>query len=99
MNGEITHILNTIKEKFTDDSDLLWTHYETAEEVRHELDNYIEHIRQGDESCFEQLYVHFLPTATFQEHAIQNYWTEEYMALAGRFDTLYEQWKNRADHR
>jgi hypothetical protein len=89
MMQELVEIINTVKEKFTDDSDLLWTSYDNAKEVRDELDGHIEQLNQGDKSCLEKLDIHFSPTSTFQEHSIQNGWTKEYMELANRFDIIH----------
>ena len=86
-------ILSKIKERFTDDSDLLWTSYETAKELRDELDTCIEQLGKGDKSCLENLNMHFLPASTFQEHSLQNDWTNEYMKLSEKFDSIYTRMK------
>jgi len=98
MTLELIDILNKVKEKFTDDSDLLWTSYETAKEVRNELDVCIEQLGKGDKSCLENLNMHFLPTSTFQEHSLQNNWTNEYMKLSEKFDSIYAKIKNHSEH-
>lgn len=85
----LIEILNRIKEIFTDDSDLLWTSYETAKELRDELDIYIGQLEKGDKSCLENLYTHFLPASTFQDHSLQNNWAKEYSKLAEEFDSIY----------
>ena len=94
MTQEIIEILKVIKAKFTDESDLLWTSYETAKELRDELDVYISQLNKGDKSCLDNLNMHFLPTSTFQEHSMQNGWTDEYMKLADKFDNVYAKMKN-----
>ena len=94
MTRELIEILNKVKERFTDDSDLLWTSYETAKELRDELDVYMEQLSKGDKSCLENLNMHFLPTSTFQEHSLKNDWTNEYMKLSEKFDSIYIQMKN-----
>jgi hypothetical protein len=73
---------------------LLWTNYGTAKELRDELDACMEQLNKGDKSCLEDLNMHFLPTSTFQEHSLQNGWTEEYMKLSGKFDSIYARMKN-----
>ncbi len=94
MTKDLVDILNIVKAKFTDNSDMLWTSYETAKEVRDELDDCIEQLSKGDKSCLENLNMHFLPTSTFQEHSLQNGWTEEYMKLSEKFDNIYARNKN-----
>ena len=54
MLQELIDILNKVRERFTDDSDLLWTSYETAKELRDELEVYIEQLGKGDKSCFRR---------------------------------------------
>lgn len=94
MTQDLIDILNVLKAKFTDNSDMLWTSYETAKEVRDELATYIDQLKKGDESCLENLNMHFLPTSTFQEHSLQNGWTQEYMKLSEKFDSIYAKVKN-----
>ena len=96
MTQELIDILQTIKSKLTDESDLMWTSYETAEQLRDELDIYIEQLKKGDNSCLDNLNMHFAPTSTFQEHSIQNRWTDEYIALSDRFDNVYKNQKNQS---
>ena len=86
-------ILSKIKEKLKDDSDMLWTSYETAKELRDELDLCIEQLEKGDKSCLGNLDLHFLPASTFQEHSLQNDWTKEYKKLAEKFDSIYTKMK------
>lgn len=86
-------ILLKIRKKITDDSDLNWTSFETADELRKEIDEFISRLEQEDENVMDDIHVHFLPTSTFQEHSMQNGWTEEYMKLASQFDKIYETYK------
>jgi len=94
MIENLIYIIKQVKEKFTDSSDMLWTSYETAKEVRDELDVYMEQLSKGNKICLENLNMHFLPTSTFQEHSLQNDWTKEYMKLSERFDSIYAELKN-----
>ncbi len=93
MTLELIDILIKIKERFTDNSDMLWTSYESAKEVRDELDDFLEQLKKDDISCLEDLNLHFLPTSTFQEHSLQNNWTKEYMKLSDQFDRIYSKMK------
>jgi hypothetical protein len=89
MTQNLIDILNNVKEKFTDNSDMLYTSYGTAKEVRDELDSYMEQLSKSNNNCIEDLNVHFLPASTFQEHALQNNWCKEYMQLSEQFDSIY----------
>mgnify|MGYP001182230849 CR=1 FL=1 len=89
MTRELTEILLQIRDKITDESDLDWTSFTTAEELRKEIDHFIFQLDEGNKGVLDDVYVHFLPSSTFQEHAMQNDWTEEYMKLAERFDKIY----------
>jgi len=86
--NELISILAAVKERITDDSDLIWTSYENPVELRKEIDRCIYHLQQNHEEILEEIKLHFAPTGMFQEHSIENGWTESYNALALRFDKL-----------
>jgi hypothetical protein len=90
MKKEATEILLQIRNYITDDSNMDWTSYETAEELRKEIDGFMLRLNEWDKKVIEDIYVHFLPTSTFQEHSMQNGWSKQYMELAERFDRIYE---------
>ena len=52
MTKELICIIETVKEKITDNSDVVWTGYNTAKELRKELEKYIDQLKIGDTSCF-----------------------------------------------
>jgi hypothetical protein len=89
MLQELVTLLSTVREKFTDESDMVWTRYTSPEDVRIELNAYLDQLRNSDTSCLDSLNSHFAPTSTFQEHSIQNGWADEYLELAKAFDTIY----------
>lgn len=90
---EAINILLLVREKITDNSDLMWTSYETAEELREEIDKCLEGLRRIDNVILDDINYHFSPAATFQEHSLQNGWSDEYQKLAARFDELLKQLK------
>lgn len=90
MNIEAINILVEIKEKITDGSDLMWTSFEDAQELREEIDDLILRLQTEDQNVIRDIYTHFLPTSTFQEHSMQNGWSKRYMQLAEQFDKIYE---------
>ena len=89
-------ILQSIKVNITESSDFLWTSYENAEELNAEINLIISRLEQQDMKAISDVYIHFLPTSTFQEHSIMNNWTEKYHKLAEKLDDIYERNKNYA---
>jgi hypothetical protein len=96
MNLELIEIIKKVREKITDDSDIVWTYYDNAKQLRDELDANVQKLKLGDTSSLEELEILFLPTATLQEHAISNGWSDDYLKLAAEFDNLYSTIKNRS---
>jgi hypothetical protein len=95
MSQELISIIQSIKNKITDTSDMSWTYYNSAQELRNELDAYISQLDQGKTEALEKLNFLFAPTGTLQEHSISNNWSEEYLTLSGKFDNIYESGKSR----
>ncbi|MGG9962381.1 hypothetical protein [Ferruginibacter sp. SUN106] len=87
---EVIQILVKVKNNIRDNSDCIWTYYETPEQMRSEIDKYILELEKGSTMFLDKIYMHFAPTAAYQEHSIANGWSDEYLELAGRFDKIYE---------
>ena len=96
MRQELIDIIRQLKEKITDDSDMVWTRYESAKELRDELETYLIDLETDDIICMEKLSFLFLPTASLQEHSISNNWAQEYLNLSQKFDRIYTLYQNRA---
>ena len=94
MRQDLIKIIEEVKERITDNSDIVWTGYDSAKKLRTELEIYIEQLKSGDLTSLSELHKHFLPTCTFQEHSISNGWADEYIRLSEKFDTFYETLKN-----
>jgi hypothetical protein len=90
MTNELIDIIDQVKRKITDDSDMAWTRFDNAKQLRDELDSCKLQLQTGDKTSVEKLKLLFLPTATLQEHSISNGWADEYLRLAEKFDRLYE---------
>ena len=88
MINELIKIIELIKNKISDSSDVTWTQYETAKEFRDDLDRYVARLKINDKSCLEDLNVLFAPTGSLQEHSISNGWSDEYLRLAEQFDKI-----------
>ena len=90
---EIIKLVEIIKSKITSDTDLMWTHYNSIEELITEIDFNSKLLEAKNDQGLEFFLMSFLPTGTFQEISIQNGWSEEYLKLAAQFDTIYENLK------
>jgi hypothetical protein len=62
-----------------------------------ELDTYILALRQGKIDCLAELKFHFLPTSTFQEHALSNNWADEYLILSKNLSNEKTPFLHRSD--
>lgn len=89
----VLKILEIIKSKITQETDLLWTNYNSAAELIAEI-NIIDNLLWDKNKNGLQFLGHlFAPTGTLQEIAMQNDWIQEYLNLSSKFDTLYENLK------
>ena len=86
---ELIDILEKVQANITDESDMVWTQYNTPKELWDELDTYIRELKDGSTMGIKRIYMLFLPTATLQEHSMSNGWADEYLKLSERFDELY----------
>jgi hypothetical protein len=89
----VIEVVKAVKSKITIDTDLLWTNYNSVEELISEI-NLIEnlltdHNKQG----LQFLGFLFAPTGTLQEISMQNDWIQEYLNWSLKFDELYEKLK------
>ncbi|SFD35407.1 hypothetical protein [Flavobacterium phragmitis] len=88
--NEVIKVLQVVKSKITSEIDLLWTHYNSVEELRSEINRIDYLLKDKNEKGLELLGYLFAPTGTFQEISMQNEWIEEYINLSSEFDTLYK---------
>ena len=89
MIDEIIKIIEIVKNKISDSSDVIWTRYESAKEFRDDLDGYITRLKANDKSCLEELNILFAPTGSLQEHSISNGWSKEFLRISEIFDKIY----------
>jgi len=85
----LVEILKNIQSRITVDSSVGFTNYTLPIELYKEMEEDIKSIENGDFEGLKKYYLMFLPTSIFQEIAIANDWSEDYMLLAGEFDDIY----------
>jgi len=66
MITELIEIIEKLKEKIADDSDMVWTAYETSQQLKDELEVYLNQFQAGDMSSPQKINMLLLPTVTLQ---------------------------------
>lgn len=87
---EVKRIIEIIKSKIIIDTDLMWTHYNSSEDLIVEINLNSILLEENNKAGLEFFQLLFLPTGTLQEISIQNGWSEQYLILAAEFDSIYE---------
>ncbi|MGN8067671.1 hypothetical protein [Mucilaginibacter sp. 22184] len=90
---EVIEILEIIQSKIDIQTDIVWTRFNSAQDLTNELTDCIQKLRVGDHQTLKEVYMLFAPTGTFQELSISNGWSHEYLNLAHQFDVYYEKFK------
>ena len=84
---KIIMILKKIRSIIDDENtDMIYSGYDTKEEVINEIDIYISKLMVKDCSVIAKINLLFAPTGTFQELSISNNWSDLYMELSELFD-------------
>lgn len=89
----IIEIIKNVNSRITDETDLTWTKFNRAYEMKSELYTDIKELEKGNLEILEKFNLYFAPTGTFQEIAIPNGWGEDFIIMANDFDQLYEKIK------
>lgn len=89
----LLQILEFIKSTLTDETSFVMSGFESVEKLEEELDELSETVKAGDLNSLEDLNMHFLPTSGFQELALENGWSDEYLELTEKFDQIYDKYK------
>jgi len=89
----IIEIIKNVNSRITEQTDLSWTKYNGAYELKSELETDIQEFEKGNLQKLEKYTLYFAPTGTFQEISIPNGWGEDFVLLANDFDQLYEKIK------
>ncbi len=91
---ELISILKTVRVNISDDSDCDWSYFETPQQARSEIDQYIVELKNANMASLPDISTHFAPTAGYQELSLQNGWSDQYIELADKFDTIHSKLKN-----
>jgi hypothetical protein len=89
---ELLQIIAAIRSTLTPETAFIYSYFESVEKLERELDQLSLAVRAGELNCLEDLNMHFLPTSGFQELAIENGWSNEYLKLAQQFDHVYKRY-------
>ncbi len=90
VNNELIELLTELKKRISDDSDVAWTRFNTVQELRDHIDDFISRLQHGDKDVLNEINIDFAPTSTFQELSISNGWSDDFMKLADQFDRIYK---------
>lgn len=92
---KIIHIIKTVRDKITIDTDVVRAGYDSAADLQADLETNLDELTKGNLDKLDTFKHHFLPTATFQEVSLSNGWGNEYIKLADKYDRLYEKFKKK----
>jgi hypothetical protein len=90
---KIVEILIAIRNTVDLQTDVVWTKFDSAQELIDDLTTDIEKLRLGDCETLSKVYLAFGPTSTYQELSISNGWGDEYLKLAEQFDYCHKKIK------
>jgi len=95
---EVSIIVANIKLRINDETDTVWAGFENTEALIKELDYDKKQIELLDFDTLEKIKVEFLPTSTYQELAMSNGWSDEYIQIANKFDSIHKRIKKNCLH-
>ena len=89
----LLQILKTVFDLINPKTNVLWSDYDSPEELKEEMGKYITELENGDFTHLSECHLYFLPTGAFQEIAMSNCWAAKYLTLAQQFDREYKELK------
>ncbi|KYG74885.1 hypothetical protein EV198_0607 [Roseivirga ehrenbergii] len=92
---EVSEIMANIKSRINDETDTVWAGFDNTEVLIKELDSDQKQIELLDFDTLEKIMVEFLPTSTYQELAMSNGWSDEYLQIAEKFDSIHKRIKEK----
>ena len=85
-------LIEKIKDLVKDrDTNVLWTHYNSKEEVVVELERHIVSLNSKDFSIIKELILLFAPTSDLQELSVSNGWGNQFLEIAEKFDEIIKE--------
>lgn len=87
---KIIEILVAIKNTVDSKTDVVWTKFDSSDELISDLDKKINRLQSSDYDTLADVYLMFLPTGTYQELSISNGWADNYIVLSEQFDYYYK---------
>jgi hypothetical protein len=87
---KIAEILITIRNKIGPKTDVVWTGFDSPQQLLDEHTVDIKKIQEADSETLSKIHAEFLPTCTYQELATTNGWGSEYIQLANQFDYYHQ---------
>ncbi|WP_215226696.1 hypothetical protein [Echinicola shivajiensis] len=92
---EVSEIVANIKSRINDETDTVWAGFDNTEVLIKGLDSDQKQIELLDFDTLEKIMVEFLPTSTYQELAMSNGWSDEYLKIAEKFDSIHKRIKEK----
>ncbi len=90
---ELLQMIEVVRSTIDRDTELIYSYFESVEELLKELDELSEGIKNGELESLRTLSMHFAPTSGFQELSMQNGWSDEYLKLGEAFDSVCDNYK------
>ncbi len=87
---EVLEIIVYVKSRINDKIDMVWSGFDNAEVLTEELESYQKQIELLDFDTLEKIIVEFLQIGNYQEVAILNGWSTEYLKVAEKFYFIHK---------
>lgn len=88
-NGSLIELLTEIiRIVDSPETDIVWTKYNSIEELVSEINSYIDSLKIGDESVIKDINFLFAPTGSLQEISISNDWVDKFIGISSVVDDL-----------
>lgn len=85
----VAEILELLKTNLNAETDTVWAGFNSVEIFLKELHEDIENIKLCNFTTLDKINIEFAVTSTYQELALSNGWSDEYLKLADKFDKIY----------
>ncbi len=96
MNRDLEEFIETTKDlldRFDENSDVVWTKFKDISSLKSEILFQLNELENGNMGYLQKVYFHYLPTSTFQECYIDEYWNNNQLDISARMDELYARLK------